>query len=103
MKNNVVMCSMAAVLCFLVGCASTQTAKPAKQAKEIERVIVDYKGAAFGADIPSWVEAAVEDDYVTLQNLPEFKDKDRLPVVAVERGKNLDLLKFYGNRLIASL
>ena len=101
MKNNVVMCSMAAVFCFLVGCASTQTAKPAKQAKEIERVIVDYKGAALGADIPSWVEAAVEDDYITLQNLPEFKDKDRLPVIAVERGKNLDLLKSWANNFSA--
>lgn len=101
MKKNIVVCGVAAISCFLVGCASTKTAKPAKQAKEIERVMVDYKGAALGTGIPLWVEAAVNDDYVALQNLPEFKDKDRLPVIAVERGKNLDLLKSWANNFSA--
>lgn len=101
MNKNAVVGSIFAVLCFVVGCSSTQTAKHVKQGKEIERVVVDYKGSVLGAEIPAWVEAAINDDFVSLQNLPEFKDKDRLPVIAVERGKNLDLLKSWANNFSA--
>ena len=100
MRRNTMLLSCISLACLLMGCASASK-QHVKQAKEIERVIVDYKGAALGTEVPSWVEAVVNDDYVALQSLPEFKDKDKIPVVAVERGKNLDLLKSWGNNFSA--
>lgn len=91
------LCALALVVCLGVGCASSQKAKPAKQAKEIERVIVDYKGAALGGEIPTWVQAVTDDDFDTLKQSSVFKDTKLMPVVAVERGKNLDLLRSWAN------
>jgi hypothetical protein len=95
-KRIVSLLALSAALVLSVGCASSKP-KAAQQAKEIDRVIVDYKGAAIGGEIPEWVEAVVNDDFESLQAMPTFKDKDRLAVVAVERGKNLDLLKSWAN------
>jgi hypothetical protein len=101
MKNQRIILSLGLALAaaLFAGCASTKavSVNAAKPAKEIERVIIDYKGATFGQDVPSWVEAIANDDFEILQSLPSFKDKDRLPVVAVERGQNLDLLKSWAN------
>lgn len=87
---------MLPILFLGVGCATTKVTQ-VKPAKEIDRVIVDYKGAGVGIEIPAWVEAVASDDFKTLENLSSSKDKDRLPVTAVERGKNLDLLKSWAN------
>jgi hypothetical protein len=96
MHKNIVGLLVLPAMIFSVGCATTKNSA-AKPAKEIDRVIVDYKGAAIGGEVPSWVEAVVDDDFETLQSTPSFKDKGLLPVVAVERGKNLDLLKSWAN------
>ncbi|MDR0823426.1 MAG: hypothetical protein LBN20_06585 [Endomicrobium sp.] len=86
-----------AVVLF-AGCGASKVgvaAPAAKIASKVERVILDYKGAALGSEIPTWVESAVNDDYQTLESMPRFKD--RLAVVAIENGKNLDLLKSWAN------
>ncbi|MDR3049832.1 MAG: hypothetical protein LBV16_08385 [Elusimicrobiota bacterium] len=86
-----------AVILF-AGCGAGKVgiASPAaKAAPKVERVILDYKGAALGTEVPAWVEAAINDDYQTLESMPRFKD--RLAVIAIESGKNLDLLKSWAN------
>ncbi len=99
-QNTVGLCAVVLSLGMLTACASGSKVKPAEaaqQAKEIERVIVDYKGSTLGAEIPAWVQDVSDDNYEALQNLPSFKDTKLIPVVAVERGKNLDLLRSWAN------
>lgn len=87
----------------IAGCASTErpgvgagSGAPAPTiAKPIERVILDYKGATIGADIPPWVEAAIDDDYQRIMQLPQFKGK--VPMVDYGQGQNLDLLRSWVN------
>lgn len=86
------------------GCASTNKAETApvaadtssaKKQKHVEREIIDYKGAALGSEIPSWVENAINGDYNVLSTRPEFKD--RTIFTAEGSGKNLDLVKSWVN------
>lgn len=70
-------------------------APPPQQAKTIERIIVDYKGAAIGAEIPAWVQAAVDNDYERIAKLPQFKGK--VPIIDYGYGQNLDLLRSWVN------
>lgn len=68
---------------------------PPRQSETIERIRVDYKGAAIGADIPEWVEAAVNSDYDALSRLSRFQG--RVPVISYGSGQNLDLLQSWVN------
>ncbi|GHT85958.1 hypothetical protein FACS1894137_10900 [Spirochaetia bacterium] len=70
-----------------------------KQAKTIERVIVDYKGAVLGSDIPDWVNAAVDDDLERITRIPRFKGK--VPFIDYGEGQNLDLLRSWVNNFNA--
>jgi hypothetical protein len=90
----------AALLC--AACATTPAgtgegsgARPPAQAKTIERVILDYKGAAIGADIPNWVEAAIDNDYDAIARLSRFQG--RVPFINYGSGQNLDLLRSWVN------
>jgi hypothetical protein len=82
---------------FLAACAGKGAVKGeiAKIDTGVERAIIDYKGAGLGEARPQWVSAAVNDDYAQLEAMPRLKDK--LAVIAIERGKNLDLLKSWAN------
>lgn len=73
------------------GSADPAPQKPAA----IERVRLDYKGAAIGSEVPVWVEAAVDDDYQRISQLPQFKGK--IPMVDYGTGQNLDLLRSWVN------
>jgi hypothetical protein len=104
MKRNVsvfMVIGFAAAL-FCTACAGTPRgtgegsgAPPPTQAKTIERVIVDYKGASIGADIPNWVEAAINNDYDAISRLSRFQG--RVPVINYGSGQNLDLLRSWVN------
>jgi hypothetical protein len=69
--------------------------KAPKQAKTIERLILDYKGADVGAEIPGWVEAAIDDNYEAIMRDSRFKGK--MPIVDYGYGQNLDLLRSWVN------
>jgi hypothetical protein len=77
------------------GTGAGSGAPPPAQPKTIERVIVDYKGAAIGSDIPSWVEAAIDNNYDAISRLSRFSG--RVPVVNYGSGQNLDLLRSWVN------
>jgi hypothetical protein len=77
------------------GTGSGDAAPQKAAASHIERIRVDYKGAAIGSDIPAWVEAAVDDDYQKILQLPQFKGK--VPMVNYGTGQNLDLLRSWVN------
>jgi hypothetical protein len=80
----------------LAGCASgPQAAAAPKQDKTIERLRIDYKGAAIGSDIPSWVEAAIDNDVAKIQKDSRFKG--RVPIVDYGTGQNLDILRSWVN------
>jgi hypothetical protein len=68
---------------------------PPAQPKTIERIRVDYKGAAIGSEIPSWVEAAIDNNYDAIARLSRFDG--RVPVVNYGTGQNLDLLRSWVN------
>ena len=105
-KRNVLLCLAFVTMCVMVlavtACGSTRAgtgpgsgAPPPKQAPKIERIIVDYQGAAIGSDIPTWVEAAVNRDIETIKKIPRFKGK--VPFISEGSGKNLDLLRSWVN------
>jgi len=97
-KAAVVCFSFMAGIILFAGCAAKQAgiaSAPAAIAQKVERTIVDYKGAPLGQDIPKWIEDATDDNYAALEQLPRFKDK--IAVVAIENGQNLDLLKSWAN------
>jgi ribosomal protein L25 (general stress protein Ctc) len=72
------------------------SATPApKAAKTIERLRLDYKGAAVGAEIPVWVEAAIDNDYDAIARISRFKGK--VPIINYGSGQNLDLLRSWVN------
>jgi hypothetical protein len=89
----------------LVSCASSggnaapqrpiEAAAPPRQAENIERVILDYKGADLGAQIPDWVYLANDDNYDTIIKLSRFKGK--IPIINSGTGKNLDMLRSWVN------
>jgi hypothetical protein len=62
-----------------------------KTAANIERIRVDYQGAVTGSEIPAWVQAAIDFDTQSLQNLPGFEGK--VAVVDYGVGQNLELLR----------
>jgi hypothetical protein len=95
----------ALTLLALAACGSSPSGKrtanaaaPA-QAKTIERVYVDYKGAVTGSDIPDWVEAAVDDDQEAIGRISRFKGK--APIIDYAQGQNLDLLRSWVNNFNA--
>jgi hypothetical protein len=75
-------------------------APPPAQSKQIERITLDYQGAAIGSDIPTWVEAAVNSDLATIQKMPRFSGKE--PVVDWGTGQNLDLVRSFVNNFNVS-
>lgn len=100
MKTMFLVFGWAAMGAILLGsCASKKSAikaaAPPKVDKSVERVILDYKGAGVGAEIPAWVEAAIEDDYETIAKMPRFEGK--MPIVDYGYGQNLDLLRSWVN------
>ncbi|MDR2135503.1 MAG: hypothetical protein LBO76_02705, partial [Treponema sp.] len=98
---------MAGVLCViaaLASCAGSAAKKGAPAgsiegtgteapsvAAGIERIRVDYQGAVTGAEIPAWVQAAIDFDTDSLQRLPGFEGK--IAVVDYGVGQNLELLR----------
>ena len=74
---------------------TTATPQPPAVTKHIERVMVDWKGASIGSEVPSWVYDAVESDYSSLSKLPQLSKKKI--ICAEGQGKNLDLLKSWVN------
>jgi hypothetical protein len=84
-------------LSFFVGCGAKAgiAGSPAKIDQKVERTIVDYKGAPLGQKIPQWVADTTDDNYQALEQLPRFKEK--IAVIAIENGQNLDLLKSWAN------
>jgi len=108
-KQNVFLCLGFVVMCALAlamtACASNtpqqtgtgpgSAAPPPKPAPKIERIRVDYQGAAIGSDVPEWVEAATNMDIETIKKIPRFKGK--VPIVAVNTGQNLDILRSWVN------
>jgi hypothetical protein len=77
------------------GTGEGSAAPPPQQAETIERLRLDYKGAAVGAEIPSWVEAAINNDYDAITRLSRFKG--RVPIINYGNGQNLDLLRSWVN------
>jgi hypothetical protein len=77
------------------GTGAGSGAPPPAQAKTIERVIVDYKGASIGSDIPAWVEAAIDNNYDAISRLSRFSG--RVPVVNYGSGQNLDMVRSWVN------
>lgn len=98
---------MAAAL--LVSCASNDVKKEEPVAapepvvekpapavsKSVTREMINWKGASIGAEIPSWVYDAVEDDYAALSKLPQLQKKKI--ICASDTGRDLDLLKSWVN------
>ena len=107
MKKIILSAVIAVVLGFgLSGCLvlnKTDSGTPKKEAPSnkndkknpIEHVMLDWKGASIGAEIPDWVYDAVENDYTALSKLPQFSKKKIM--CAESQGKNLDLLKSWVN------
>lgn len=108
MKKIIVSAVMAVVMGFcLSGCLVLKTdskgsKKEAPEKREVPAVskhvnheMIDWKGASIGAEIPSWVYDAVEEDYTALSKLPQFSKKKI--ICAEAQGKNLDLLKSWVN------
>lgn len=102
MKKIILSVAMLTVLGIgFIGCASKNTSTESKKpeapavSKHIERVMVDWKGASIGAEVPAWVYDAVEEDYVALSKLPQLSKKKI--ICAEAQGKNLDLLKSWVN------
>lgn len=102
--NTIVMISMILVALSIIGCASNPEVEDKHEIiqgeaptidKKIERIIVDYKGAVLGAPIPDWVYDAQEDDYESLEALPQLNNK--VVIVATSKGKNLDMLESWAN------
>lgn len=88
----------APIVLLFISCSAKNVSKQGHMAKidsGIERIIIDYKGAGIGEARPDWVSAAVNDDYAAFDNMERFKDK--IAVIGVERGQNLDLLKSWAN------
>jgi hypothetical protein len=97
-KTAVFVLSFFAGLILFAGCGAKQggiASEPSKIDQQIVRTIVDYKGAPLGQEIPKWINDIVNDEYEALEQLPRFKDK--IAVVAIENGNNLDLLKSWAN------
>ena len=101
MKKIMLFTAAAVILGFgFIGCASSSTSEPTSvqapaPAKHIERVMLDWKGASIGSEIPGWVYDAVEEDYTSLSKLPQLSKKKI--ICAEAKGKNLDLLKSWVN------
>jgi hypothetical protein len=106
MKNRVFLLFTAIVVAaVLTACGSAPSANSAssgsdsssssKPSNPIQRITVDYQGAAIGSDIPAWVEAAVNSDLDTIKKMPRFKDKE--PIVDWGSGQNLDLVRSFVN------
>ncbi len=97
MKKGILLVFVIMLAVFLFSCASgSETKKGAPVvSKEIERVIIDYKGAAVGAEIPQWVTDVANDDYNAIKAMPQFKGK--IPLIEYSTGQNLDLLKSWVN------
>jgi hypothetical protein len=62
-----------------------------KTATNIERVRVDYQGAATGSEIPAWVQSAIDFDTEALQKMPGMEGK--IAIVDYGVGQNLELLR----------
>ena len=69
-------------ICVLVfmfsGCESTSNVAPAANvsvSKHVERELIDWKGAAIGSEIPSWVVDAVDQNYKSISALPQFENR----------------------------
>ena len=107
----------AALALTLASCVSTpkETAsQPAKNARHVERELIDWKGAAIGQDVPQWVSDAVDGNYDSLSKRTELTGK--VIFIAENRGKNLNILKSWtdnfdiqggfgravGNRVVAA-
>ena len=80
---------------YFNSCASSSastTPTVAKKSSPIERTLIDYKGAAIGADIPDWVEAALDDDEESLKSgtLAKKLESKKVIIVNGTRQKKTD-------------
>lgn len=80
-----------ALAAWLSGCGTTSQAAAPTVSKTVVRERIDWKGASIGAEVPSWVEAAVDNDVAKISRLPQFEGK--CIFFGEQQGKNLDLLK----------
>jgi len=79
----------------LAACGSAPSGTGSGSGSQIEFIRIDYQGAAIGANIPEWVEAAVNSDLETIKKLPRFSGKE--PIVDWGNGQNLDLVRSFVN------
>lgn len=77
--------------------ATVATAQPAVAAPVAQTQIIDWKGAAFGEQIPQWARDAINNDYGAISRLPQFDGK--IPVVRANTGKNLAALRAWVNNV----
>ena len=95
------------VVIILAACGSAPVAgtgpgsgsPPPAQSNQIQRIIVDYQGAAIGSEIPVWVNAAIDFDLEAIKRIPRFEGK--VPIVELGIGQNLDLLRSWVNNFNA--
>ena len=103
MKNRFFLFSLAVtglITIVLIGCGSAPAgtgsgSAAASRNQTIERIRVDYQGAAIGSDVPEWVEAAVNRDEERLKRIPRFQGK--IVFIDEGQGQNLDLLRSWVN------
>lgn len=81
----------------LTSCASAPTGTTRSgsyapiESNQIERIRLDYQGAAIGAAVPEWVTMATEGNVDAFEQLPQFEGKEVF--LFMGQGKNLDLLR----------
>ncbi len=99
MKKSVLCLAVIALSALLFGCKTTETkgsgikGKSAKVATG-KRVIEDYQGATFGAEIPEWVKLIGEGQYSTEILNPVMPGVGGKKVfVVTNRGKNLSYVE----------
>lgn len=71
---------------YFNSCASSSastTPTVTKKSSPIERTLIDYKGAAIGAEIPDWVDAALADDEESLKSGTLAKKLESKKVIVV--------------------
>jgi hypothetical protein len=78
--------------------ASTPSSRSSSRGSSNLELLED-KGSAMGVSAPSWVEAAVQDDYTALKKDPRFEGKT--PFVFSGQGQDLDITQSWVTNFIA--
>ncbi len=104
-KKLLVLPVMASVM-LLGGCGAKEETASAPEVPAanvntsavVRPVLVDHQGAAFGREVPGWVEYVGMGENSKLAGL--YPDREVFPIH--QRGENLDALKFWLNNVDAS-